>query len=448
MDYDIIVVGAGTAGARVAVTAANNGAKTLLIGDEPVGGTCLNTGCIPSKALLHSANVYHTIKESSLFGIRCVSKPSFAKIRTRVIDIVSEGRSHVRSTLFTTDNLTFIKGRARFVGPRTVEVLTTHYSAKNIIIATGSRPSIPPIPGLAGLDIITSDNLLSLKKLPKRLIIIGGGYVACEYASFFASFGVKVTILEVAPDILMSLDDDVRLVIKNSLESLGVRLFTGVATTRISFKARQFVCSIAGALQKRVIGDSLLVAAGRTPNTTGLSLSRAGINVTSRGFITVDSFLRTSNKHVYAIGDVNGLSMFAHSAKREAWLVLERILLNKNVRMPRKTIPWAIFTHPPAAGVGASENSLKLSSSDYEVLFAPFTRCGRAKIINKTAGFVKVLHNNGRILGAQVVGPNADDIIHEFVALMHTGSQGVDILKKMIHIHPTLSEVCESLVPK
>jgi len=448
MHAEILIIGAGTAGLRTALTAAANGNKTVVIGTGPLGGTCLNNGCIPTKTMLHAADVLRTVQNASIAGIVASGKPDFKKIMRRVRSISKEGRDHAQQAIAHNPHLTYIEGSARFVAKKVVEVNNTRITADKIIIATGTANATPPVPGLAEVPYLTNVESVELTSQPKHLLIVGGGYIACEYATFFATLGTQVTIVERAPSILGVLDEDVRVVVEASLKQLGVRLFTGVATSKVSFSGEKYTLSLSGAAVSRVTGDALLVATGRSPNTKNLGLEDAGIEIDGRGFIVVDSQLRSSNKDVYAIGDVNGLSLFAHSAKRQGWLALEHILLSKRTKFDAGMIPWAVFTHPTVGGVGLSELQAQKQGIEYGILSARFSSCGKAKVIDETDGFVKILHHEGRILGATIVGPDADNLVHEFVALMHTGAQGIRILNEMVHAHPTLAEVFESLSAK
>lgn len=448
MKADIVVIGAGTTGLKTAMIAASNGKKTVLIGDRPLGGTCLNNGCIPTKAMLHAADVFRTASRGEEVGIKAEPQVDFSKVMKRVRSIVKEGRSHIGPAIEKTANLTYIEGRAKFIGKRGVQVGRQKIMADKILVATGASAFIPPVPGLEGVPYLTNVEVVDLKKQPEHLLIIGGGFIACEYATFFATLGTKVTILERGPVILSHLDEGIRQVVHDSLEEMGVRLMLGVVTTKVSHKKGRFTCLLSGAEQQSVSSDALLVAAGRKPNTGDLGLDEAGIKLTDRGFIKVNSALRTSNRHVYAIGDVNGEALFAHAAKREGWLALERILLGKRIRYDPDTVPWAVFTHPPVAGVGLCEHVLEERNEPFSVLEAPFSKCGKARIIREQEGFVKVLHHEGHVLGAQIVGPDADNLIHEFVALLHAGAQGMRLLRKTVHVHPTLAEVFEALKPR
>jgi mycothione reductase len=448
MHAEILIIGAGTAGLRTALTAAANGKKTIVIGTGPLGGTCLNNGCIPTKTMLHAADVLRVIQNARTAGVSATGKPDFKKMMRRVRAISKEGRDYALHAINNNTHLTYIEGAARFVAKKVVEVNNVRITADKIIIATGTVNATPPIPGLADVPYLTNVESVELTSQPKHLLIIGGGYIACEYATFFATLGTQVTIVERAPTILGVLDEDVRSVVYDSLAELGVRMLTGVATSQVSFSKKKYKLGLSGASVASVSGDALLVATGRTPNTKNLGLEDAGVEIDGRGFIVVDSQLRSSNKNVYAIGDVNGLSLFAHSAKRQGWLALEHILLSKRTKFDPGMIPWAVFTHPIVGGVGLSELQAQKQGIEYGVLTAHFSTCGKAKVIDEIDGFVKVLHSDGRILGATIVGPDADNLVHEFVALMHTGSQGIRILNEMVHAHPTLAEVFESLTAK
>lgn len=447
MKAELLIIGAGTAGLRTALTAAQNGTRTILVGSGPIAGTCLNNGCIPTKAMLHAADVLRTCTHAKEVGITATAKVDFRKVMDRVRSIVTEGREHSEHAAEHTQNLTYIQGEARFVAPRVVEVNHTRITADHIIIATGTRPMVPPIPGLSDVPYLTNVETVELKKQPKHMIILGGGYIACEYATFFAGLGSKVTMVERAPDILTILDDDLRAPVRASLEALGVRIVTGAATTKVSFSDGNYTLTLSGGELSRTSGDALLVACGRIPNTERLDCERGGVTLDGRGYITVDDRLRSNDPNVYAVGDVNGKDLFAHAAKREGWVVLEQVLLGRKAKRPQN-VPWAVFTHPSVAGVGRSEQELKKAGVKFDVLEAPFSRCGKARIIREAVGKVKIIHFGDQILGGFIVGPDADNLIHEIALCMGLGDQGLPLLRDTVHVHPTLAEVYESLAQR
>lgn len=444
MRAEVLVIGAGTAGLRTAMTASSNGLKTVLVGDGQIAGTCLNTGCIPTKTMLYAAEQMASAKKPRV-GVSLSAKPNFAAIMRRVRAISKEGRDHATKAVKANKNLTYLEGRATFAAKNVVEVGQYRIVAERIIVATGTKAFIPPIPGLNDVPFMTNEEVVELTKKPRHVMLLGGGYISCEYATFFARLGIKVTIIERGDGVLSVLDEDIRKPIRQSLESMGVRILTNAVASKVTHKKGIYTVTLTAKSARRVTGDCLVVCCGRVPNTQGLGLENAHIKINKRGFIETDLTCRTSNKSVYAIGDVNGVSLFAHTAKREGWIALEHILFEKHSRMDYDKIPWAVFTAPVAAGVGMSEFQLQANNESYEVLEAEFSHCGKAKIIQEDEGKVKVLHQKGKIVGAFIVGPQADNLIHEFVALMHMGKMGVATLQRMVHAHPTLAEVCESL---
>lgn len=444
--YDVIVLGLGTGGLKIASKCAHAGKKTLAFEPSAIGGTCLNTGCIPTKAMLYAAETYQQVKRAKEFGITAKGvNVNFSKVMNRVRSIVDEGQAHIKKALRKSP-LKLIRKHAYFTSENTVSDGKKEYSADRFIIATGARNTIVPIKGLSDIDYLTNAKAIELTKMPKSIIMIGGGYIAMEFATFFQSIGVKVTVLELAPRVLGMLDEDVTDVLVEKYENMGMKICTHVAAQEVKNRANGVEVIAKDMNQdgklRRFRAEKLFLAIGRRPNTEKLALRSAKVAVDRRGFVVVDKHLRTSNRNVYALGDVTGKAMFAHVAKRHVRALTNTLLHDKRTSVDHKLVPWSVFTHPPIAGVGISEKQ-----SDAEkigVLKAHFTRNGRAHILNETKGFVKVMYNkkNNRIVGCVIVGPRADDMIHEFVALLHAKGT-VSMLRNMIHIHPTLSEVME-----
>ena len=433
----VIVIGGGTAGLRTSLALAKS-VQVILIEPGVLGGTCLNTGCIPTKAMLHASHSYKKAQEMAKFGITCSPKVNFTKLMSRVNSFPEKGQVHIQKSIKKYDNLSLIKGKAVFVNKNTVRVGNKKYSADKVIICTGSTNFIPPIRGLT--NYLDNESILRLKKLPKSVIMVGGGYISMEFATFFNDLGSKVTVLELLPNILTMLDDDIIEIVNNVYKEKGVDIITNAKVTEIKDK----VYYEKDGKISSVKAGKIFVATGRKPNTKYLNLEAAGINTGKHGEIIVNDYLETSNNNVYALGDCIGKAMFAHACKRESKLVVNSILNNKKEKMPFSLVPWAVFLGIPIAGVGLNEKEAKKKKIAYEIMSAKFSRTGRASIIDEPEGFVKILHSKGKILGCTIIGENADDIIHEIVAVMNSNGK-VDSITKAIHIHPTLSEVMENL---
>ncbi len=447
MKKDVIIIGAGTAGLRLALQLSKQGKSVALFESGSLGGlggTCLNVGCIPTKALLHASNLYKESKDLKKFGIKAVSGFDFKKLVERVKGMVREGQNHIRKSI-KRKNLVVVRKEARFVNENTVKAGNILCSADHIIIATGAHNCIPQIKGLEKIPYLTNENVLNLRKLPKSMIMIGGGYICMEFATFFSELGCKVAILEKAPDILMMLDDDIREELKGMYTEMVIHTNADILECRKRKKVE--VDYVVGRKRMTARGDALFIATGRAPNTEHLDVKHANIETDHFGNIIVNEKLQTTNNRVYAVGDCNGKAMFAHAAKREAAVVLHNILNEQKQEIFHDLIPWAVFTHPPIAGVGMNQRTADSKGIPYEIKKANFTRAGRAEIIGKSEGFVKVLVEKvtGKIIGAFIIGQNADDLIHEFVAVMNSASPTFETIKKTVHIHPTLSEVMEAL---
>jgi mercuric reductase len=438
MDYELMVIGGGTAGLRTATIASKN-TKVLLIDPGTLGGTCLNTGCIPTKAMLYSSHLYSLRGSLSKFGLHTNYRIDFSRLMKRVNAIVKEGQDHIYKGLEKNKNLVVVKGKARFLGKNSVSVGKKTFTAKKIIISTGARNLIPPIKGIDKCEYLDNASVMQIKKQPKSIVMIGGGYISMEFATFFSELGTKVTVLEKFPTVLSMLDDDIRELLIKYLEESGIKIITGADITEVS-KDTVFYNG------KKIRAEKLFLAAGRAPNTEGLDLAKAGVELGKRGEILVNDFLETSNRNIYAIGDVNGRAMFAHAAKRESYVALSNALENKKRKMDFEFMPWAVFTNPPIGGVGINEKKAKELKIDHGVLKAGFTNVGRARITEDQRGLAKVIYNkkNEQLIGAEIIGPNADDIIHEMIALLNMGAKVSD-LRRIIHIHPTFTEVMENL---
>jgi dihydrolipoamide dehydrogenase len=446
-EFDLIVIGSG-AGLEVASAAAQSGLNVAIVEKSTMGGTCLNRGCIPSKLLLHSADVIEIIKSASLFGIN-VEKFSidFQKIVDRVTSIIDSNSSDIRQSLDHTENPKLFASECKFVGDKILLVGEEKISSNTILIAAGTRPRIPNIKGLTNTNYITSDEALRLHEQPKVLTIIGGGYIAAELGHFFGSLGTKINIIHHGKYLLPKEDEEIS---KKFTEvfSKKYNLYLDCTPDLVTNKSGKFVVSLkeAGSNKYREIeSDKLLVAAGRIPNTDYLDLSKTGVEINDDGYINVDETLATNADGIFALGDIIGRHQFRHSANLEAQYAFYNILNSKKkIQVDYSAMPHAIFSSPQVAGVGYTEQELKSSGRmDYDKSIYRYIDTAMGKALEDTEGFVKFLvsKKDRKILGCHIIGSQASILIHEVLVAMKSGDGTIDNISKTVHVHPALSEV-------
>ncbi|MBS0013811.1 MAG: FAD-dependent oxidoreductase [Desulfobacterales bacterium] len=444
-DYDIGIIGGGAAGLTTASGAAQLGAKTLLIEKEKdLGGDCLHFGCVPSKTLINSARAYHTIVNAGKHGLPDVDAPpvDFAGIRNRIKNVISTIQEHDSEERFCGLGAKVEFGSPEFVDEYSVSLNGNTVSAKKWLIATGSSPGAPPVPGLEQAGYITNREIFSLEKLPASMAIIGGGPIAVEMGQAFSRLGTQVTIIEGADQILGKEDKDLADELKGLLASpnLTLHLNSKILSAKDSGGKKEVVFENASGEEKQVQAETLLVAAGRTPNIEGLSLEKAGVDFTGRG-ITVDARMRTSQKHIFAAGDVTGSFLFTHAAGYEGSIVIA----NAVFRLPRKAdytfLPWCTYTDPELASIGMNEKSAKQAGISYSVWREDFKDNDRSLAMGNTAGQIKmILDEKENLMGVQILGPNAGDLINEWVAVL-AGRVKLSTLASAVHPYPTLGEI-------
>jgi pyruvate/2-oxoglutarate dehydrogenase complex dihydrolipoamide dehydrogenase (E3) component/uncharacterized membrane protein YdjX (TVP38/TMEM64 family) len=444
-DYNLAVVGAGSAGLVTAYIGAAVKAKVALIEKHRMGGDCLNTGCVPSKALIRSARLVADARQSGRYGIaRAEVQFDFAQVMQRVQDVIGQIEPHDSVERYTGLGVDVMQGTARLVSPWEVEVDGRRISARNIVIATGARPLVPTLPGLDTVDYLTSDNVWALRELPQRLVVLGGGPIGAELAQCFARFGSAVTIVEMAPRLLPREDEDAAQVLATALQAEGLKLATGHRAVRVesSDGAHRLVCEQEGR-EVELPFDRLLIALGRRPNTEGFGLEELGVTLGERNTVAVDGLLRSNFPNIYACGDVAGPYQFTHVASHQAWYAAVNALLAPfwSFRADYRVIPWATFTDPEVARVGLSEDEARAQGVEHEVTRYDIGDLDRAIADGAARGFVKVLTPPGKdkILGATIVGPEAGNLVAEFVLAMKHGL-GLNKLLGTIHIYPTLME--------
>jgi len=448
-DRNLVVIGAGSAGLVTAYIGAAVKAKVTLVEKHRMGGDCLNTGCVPSKALIRTARLLSQIRRAPEFGIRGAHADfDFATAMERVQRVVREVAPHDSAERYTGLGVEVIEGEAKIVSPWAVEVRTREGSrtlaTRSIVIAAGARPFVPPIPGLEDIGYLTSDTVWALRVLPKRLVVLGGGPVGCELAQTFARFGSRVTQVEMLPRLLIREDPEVSEIVARRFRAEGVDVRLDHQAKRITVEngEKVLIAEHQGA-EARVPFDQILVAVGRIANTQGYGLEELGIATTKARTIETNEFLQTRYPNIYACGDVAGPFQFTHTAAHQAWYTAVNTLFGalRKYRADYRVIPWATFIDPEVARVGLNELEARAQAIPYEVSLYGIEDLDRAIADGEASGFVKVLTVPGkdRILGVTLVGEHAGDLIAEFVMAMKHGL-GLNKLLGTIHIYPTLAE--------
>ncbi len=444
-DYNLIVIGAGSAGLVSAYIGSAVKAKVALIEKHKMGGDCLNTGCVPSKALIRSARLLAEARDSAKYGIaRMDAQFDFAQVMQRVASVVAKVEPHDSVQRYTELGVDVIQGDARLVSPWEVEVNGRRLSARSIILASGARPLVPRIPGLDQVAYLTSDSLWALRELPTRLVVLGGGPIGCELTQSFARFGSQVTVVEMAPRLLPREDADAAEEVRARFVAEGIAVATAHKALRVERDGEggRLICEHNGQ-EVSFAFDKLLLALGRRANTEGFGLQELGVVVRANGTIEADALLRTNFPNIHVCGDATGPFQFTHVAAHQAWYAAVNALLAPwwSFKVDYRVIPWATFTDPEVARVGLSEDEAKQRGIAVEVTRYGIDDLDRAIADGSDHGFVKVLTAPGkdRILGATIVGAHAGDLLAEFVMAMKHGI-GLNQLLGTIHIYPTLTE--------
>ena len=440
-ERNLIVIGGGSAGLVAAYIAAAVRAKVTLVEKERMGGDCLNTGCVPSKALIKSARVLSQIRNSQKYGIRQATADfDFADVMERVQRVVRAVEPHDSVERYTQLGVECLHGTAKITTPWTVEIDGRRLTARAIVIAAGARPLVPKIPGIENVEVLTSENVWNLRKLPPRLAVLGGGPIGCELAQAFARFGSKVTQVEMLPRLLAREDPEVSEMVAARFRAEGIDVRVGHRAVRVEKDA--LICEREG--QTTSIGfDALLCALGRTPNTAGYGLEELGIPVTKARTVETNEYLQTLYPNIYACGDVAGPYQFTHTAAHQAWFASVNALFGsfRKFRVDYSVIPWATFTDPEVARVGLNETEAAERGIAVEVTRYGIDDLDRAIADDAAHGMVKVLTVPGRdrILGATIVGEHAGELIVEFITAIKQGI-GLNKILGTIHIYPTFAE--------
>ncbi|MDG1819485.1 MAG: FAD-dependent oxidoreductase [Porticoccaceae bacterium] len=447
-DTNLIVIGAGSAGLVSAYIGVTLKARVTLIEKAQMGGDCLNTGCVPSKALIRAAKAMAEIKKASQLGINVAApEVDFPRVMGRVQEVIKTIEPHDSVARYTGLGVDCLSGHAKIISPWVVEVDGQQISAEKIILATGASPIVPPIPGLDQVDPLTSENLWQLDKLPPRLLIVGGGAIGCELAQAFQRLGSQVTLVEMQSQLLPRDDQHVASFMADCLSAEGVQVLTGYGAKKFvaASEAEGGLVSLSseGADDLEIGFDRVLVAIGRAANTSGFGLEDLGIPLHANGTVVTDKYLRTCYPNILACGDLVGPYQLTHAASHQAWYAVVNGLLGrfKKFSVDYRVIPQVIFTDPQIARVGLNEREAAAQNIEVEVTQYDLSDLDRAIADNDAKGFVKVLNAPGsdRILGATIVGPQAGELVSEFVIAMKNG-MGLNKMLSTIYSYPTLSE--------
>jgi dihydrolipoamide dehydrogenase len=444
-DYNLVVIGAGSAGLVTSYIAAAVKAKVALIEKHKMGGDCLNTGCVPSKALIRSAKILAYAKRAREFGFKSGKfEFEFSEIMERVQRVIQKVAPHDSVERYTQLGVDCIEGTAKITSPYTVEVGGRTLTTKNIVVATGGRPAVPPLPGIEKINYLTSDNIWELRTQPKKMVVLGGGPIGSEIAQCFARFGTEVTIVQGASRVLPREDDEVADLIMNRFREEGITLLLDhkAKSFKVEGNKKFLICEKNGQ-ETAVEFDEILIGAGRKANVTGFGLEDLGVKIAPSGTVEIDEFLRTNYPNIYVCGDVAGPYQFTHFSAHQAWYAAVNALFSPlvNYKADYRVIPWVTYTDPEVARVGLNEKEAKEKNIPYEVSVYGLDDLDRAIAEEEDHGFVKVLTVPGKdkILGVTVVGSHAGDYFIEFVAAMKHG-YGLNKILGTIHPYPTFSE--------
>jgi len=447
MTTDVIIIGSGQAGVPLATRLAAAGRRVLIVERQLLGGTCVNTGCTPTKTMIASARAAHVARTARHLGVEVGAvRIEFSTVVARKEAMVRRWRDGVEKRLRGAgERLALREGHARFTGEREIEVNGERHRADTIIINVGARPVHPPLDGLPSVPWLDNRRIMQLAELPAHLVVIGGGYIGCEFGQMFRRFGSKVSIVDESAHLLSREDDDVSLEIERVFRNEGIDLELGCAVKSVAKSDAGVTVALAGG--KEIRGTHLLVATGRRPNTDDLGCDAAGIRLDAKGFITVDDQFRTSAAGVYAVGDVTGEPQFTHVSWDDHRILFDRLLGRSERTRAGRHYPYTAYTDPQVAGVGLNERQARARGISYELGKYSFGHVARAIETDETAGLIKVLIDpkSERILGANIVGAEAGELIHVFVALMQAGASARAIVDAEF-VHPAFAEGVQSAV--
>lgn len=445
--FDAIIIGAGQAGPPLAGRLTEAGQTVAVIERKLVGGTCVNYGCIPTKTLVASAHAAHLARRGAEYGVGTGEVTvDMAKVKARKDKVMLDDRDGLESWLKGMDGCTFIRGHARFEDPHTVRVDDQLLKADRFYLNVGGRAVAPDMPGLSDIDYLSNVGMLDLETLPEHLVIVGGSYIALEFAQMYRRFGARVTVLEHGPRLTSREDEDVSAAIKDILEAEGIDIVLDAKDIRFTKHHNGFeVVPHAGAAP--IVGSHLLVAVGRQPNTDDLGLDAAGVQTDERGYIVVDDELCTTADHIWAMGDCNGKGAFTHTSYNDFEIVAANLLDDDPRRVSDRVTTYALYIDPPLGRAGMTVDQVRKSGRKALVGKRPMTRVGRAVEKGETQGFMKVVVDaeTEEILGAAILGVGGDEVVHAILDIM-TAKKPYTAISRTMHIHPTVSELVPTML--
>jgi pyruvate/2-oxoglutarate dehydrogenase complex dihydrolipoamide dehydrogenase (E3) component len=442
--YDAIIIGTGQAGPALAHRLAGAGKTIAVIERRFFGGTCVNTGCTPTKTLVASAYAAHMARRAADFGVKipCEISVDMKAVKARKDHVSGLSRDGIEQSLKNLKGCKVYQGHARFVGPKSVEVGGEVLEAEWIFINVGGRALAPPVPGLDEVGYLTNSSIMDVDFLPPHLIILGGSYIGLEFAQTYRRFGSEVSVIELAPHLIAREDEDVSSAVAEILQGEGIKLHVSSSVVGVARQGNNIAVQIVrDGVASKIVGSHLLVAIGRRPNTDDLGLGIAGIAVDDRGFIKVDDELCTSVPGVWALGDCNGRGAFTHTSYNDFEIVAANILNHEHRRVSDRIPAYALYTDPPLGRVGMTEAEVRRTGRPAMVGTVEMKRVGRAFEKGETLGFMKMLVDKAskQILGASFLGLSGDEIVHSILGLMYVNAP-YTVLQKAVHIHPTVSE--------
>ncbi|RWO20782.1 MAG: FAD-containing oxidoreductase [Mesorhizobium sp.] len=445
--FDAIIIGAGQAGPPLAGRLTAAGMSVALIERKLVGGTCVNTGCMPTKAMVASAYAAHLARRAADYGVT-LSGPvgvDYKAIKARKDKVSNDARGNLESWIAGMDGCTLFRGHARFETANTVRVGDELLSAGKIFINTGGRASVPDLPGVDEIPFLTNSSMMDLDVLPRHLVVVGGSYVSLEFAQMFRRFGSQVTVVEKSPRLIGREDEDVSAAILSILENEGITVHLGAGDIGFARQGSDIAVTFTAG-KAPAVGSHVLLAVGRTPNTDDLGLDKAGVELDKRGFIVVDDQLRTSVPGIWAMGDCNGKGAFTHTSYNDYEIVAANLLDSDPRRVSDRIEAYALYTDPPLGRCGMTEAAVRKSGRRALVGQRPMTRVGRAVEKGETQGFMKILADadTNEILGCSVLGPGGDEAIHCVLDLMYAKAP-ISTLARAMHIHPNVSELLPTI---
>jgi pyruvate/2-oxoglutarate dehydrogenase complex dihydrolipoamide dehydrogenase (E3) component len=448
--FDAIIIGTGQAGPPLAGRLAAARMSVAIIERDLFGGTCVNTGCMPTKTLVASAYAVHMARRGAEYGFAFDGslRVDMARVQARAAEVSAKSRTSVEAWLRGLDHCTVLIGHARLVGPDTVSVGDATLTAPRIFINVGGRALVPNMPGIADVPYLTNRTILECRQVPKHLVVVGGSYVGLEFAQAFRRFGADVTVVEMGPRLIGREDEDVSTAVQEILEAEGIAVRTGAECISLAQHREGIAVSVhCTEGDPQVIGSDVLLAVGRRPNADDLGLDKAGVAVDPRGYITVDDFLATNTPGIWALGDCNGRGGFTHTAYNDFEIVAANLLDGEQRRVSERTLGYALYVDPPLGRVGMTETQARATGRKLLGAKRPMTRVGRAIERSETQGFMKVTVDaeTNKILGAAILGTSGDEAIHGILDIAAAG-EPYTTLQRAMPIHPTVSELIPTLL--